>query len=138
MRPHEVAGLENGPVDVGLRGKMDDSIPVLRDAVHELSIANVALDKREVPVVLVVLQVVRVSGVCELVDDDDVVPAGGQPAAYKTASDEAHTARDDEACHEVSLHLDVPIVRNVLRVVGDAELIRRSVVIELRRKVHEV
>src|SRR5881397_1798113 len=37
-----------------------------------------------------------------------------------------------------SLHLDVPIVRDVLRVVGDAELIRLFVVVPLRREIHQV
>src|SRR5437879_7884958 len=37
-----------------------------------------------------------------------------------------------------SLHLDVPIVRDVLRIVGDAELIRLFVVVQLRGKVHQV
>src|SRR2546426_870048 len=37
-----------------------------------------------------------------------------------------------------SLHLDVPIVRDVLRIVGDAELIRLFVIVQLRREVHEV
>src|SRR2546425_11218610 len=37
-----------------------------------------------------------------------------------------------------SLHLDVPIVRDVLRIVGDAELIRLLVIVQLRREVHEV
>src|SRR2546428_594988 len=37
-----------------------------------------------------------------------------------------------------SLHLDVPIVRDVLRIVGDAELIRLLVVVQLGGEVHEV
>src|SRR2546427_337897 len=37
-----------------------------------------------------------------------------------------------------SLHLDVPIVWDVLRIVGDAELVRLFVVVQLRREVHEV
>src|SRR3989454_778949 len=37
-----------------------------------------------------------------------------------------------------SLHLDVPIVWDVLRIVGDVELIRVFVVVQLRGKVHEV
>src|SRR3989454_2202383 len=37
-----------------------------------------------------------------------------------------------------SLHLDVPIVRDVLRIVGDAELIRLLVIVQLRREVHQV
>src|SRR5437867_6384720 len=101
VRPHEVAGFENGPVDVGLRGEMDHGVRGLRHAVHELSIAYVALHEHQVPVVLVILQVVRVPGVGQLVHDDDFVVAGGQPAPYKTASDEAHPARDEEACHTV-------------------------------------
>src|SRR5207245_8904157 len=37
-----------------------------------------------------------------------------------------------------SLHLDVPIVRDVLRIVGDAELIRLLVVVQLGGEVHKV
>src|SRR5438093_5835489 len=37
-----------------------------------------------------------------------------------------------------SLHLDVPVVRDVLRIVGDAELIRLFVAVQLRREVHQV
>src|SRR5207249_9765765 len=37
-----------------------------------------------------------------------------------------------------SLHLDVPIVWDVLRIEGDAELVRLFVVVQLRREVHEV
>src|SRR5256712_1567069 len=37
-----------------------------------------------------------------------------------------------------SLHLDVPIVWDVLRIVGDPELVRLLVIVQLRREVHEV
>src|SRR5881409_3922851 len=37
-----------------------------------------------------------------------------------------------------SLHLDVPVVRDVLRIVGDAELIRLFIAVQLRREVHQV
>src|SRR2546422_4472408 len=37
-----------------------------------------------------------------------------------------------------SLHLDVPIIRDVLRIVGDAELIRLFVVVQLRGEIHKV
>src|SRR5881296_2229043 len=37
-----------------------------------------------------------------------------------------------------SLHLDVPIVWDVLRIVGDPELVRLLVVVQLRWEVHEV
>ena len=138
VRSHEVTGLEDGPVDMGLRGEMNQGFRGLRDPVHELPIAHVSLDEREVPVVLVVLQIVWIPGVCELVHDNDFVLAGGQPAAHKAAPDETHAAGDDEACHDVSLHLDVPIIRDVLRIVGDAELIRLFVVVQLRREIHKV
>src|SRR5439155_7296389 len=101
VRPHEVARLQNGPVDVGLRGEMDQGVGGLRDAIHELSIAHVSLDERQVPVVLVVLQVVRIPGVGELVYDYDFVLAAGEPAANEAAPDETHAACDDEACHDV-------------------------------------
>ena len=100
-RPQERRGVQDGAVDVGLRGEVDDRVGLRHERPRRGRVGDVAVHEREAPGLLGVglhLGEVRaVTGVGELVEDRDPHPvATGQDVADKAAADEAGAAGDQE------------------------------------------
>ena len=97
----EGGGLEDGPVDVGFGGEVDDGVVLAGELPHERLIGDVGLDEAVAlaggGVIGQTVEVRRVAGVGELVHDRDDVRRGGEAPMHEGRADEAGAAGDDDA-----------------------------------------
>ena len=92
VRANERRALEDRAVDVRLGGEVHDRLGALPRRGDGVGIRDVPLDE----LVLDALEVGRVPGVGELVEDDDLVPRGDEPP-HEVAADEAAPTGDENA-----------------------------------------
>src|SRR5581483_11826206 len=90
----ELGRVEDGAVDVGLGGEVDDRLAAPGGSSHRVGIGDVADDERRVHA----LEVGRVAGVRELVEHDDLVPRRDE-TAHEVRADEAGAAGDEDPRH---------------------------------------
>jgi hypothetical protein len=90
LRPPEVLGAQDRPVDVRLGGEVDDRVAALGRDRDVRGLGDVAVVERHVG-----REVGAVARVRELVEDDDVVPLGEQPL-HEMRADEARATGDQD------------------------------------------
>ncbi len=100
-RPKERRGVQDGAVDVGLRGEVDDRVGLRHERSRCRRVGDVAVHEREAPGLLGVglhrREVRAVARVGELVEDRDPhAVAPGQDIANKAAADEAGAAGHED------------------------------------------
>lgn len=94
---YEGIGTEDGTVDVGFGGEVDDGIKVFfhQEFFDQRLVTDIAMDKTEVWVVFDRFQVCQIPGICEGVEHDyPVLGVIFHPVVDKIAADKSGTAGD--------------------------------------------
>ena len=112
-------GLDEGerihqrPVDVSLRGEVDDGVRLGRKRVDQVHVADVAMDESITGPALELDQVGEVAGIRELVEHGylDVRPRAAE-VAYEIRADETGGARDEEPLQRAAHLIGGPAVQS--------------------------
>jgi len=148
VREHEAARIVDRSVDVRLGRKIDDGVHVSHQVLNDRLVSDIPLKEHEPGVVREIRQVVHIAGIRERIEHDyAILGILAQHVATEIASDKTGPAGNQNRLHnpihlidsiaENLLHLDVPIVWDLIGVVRQSVLVRLGSDIRFRRHIHQ-